>query len=418
MKKILLTLLAVLFAFAVYAADEEENQFSLNGNLSIQSFMGSSDHLNFDDRYSTEFPLTADLELNGKYKVNKNLEFNATGVVGNYMNMLENDPYYKRSAISSHLYYLNGKYSNEGFGELTVGSFGFQVNPYVFKRTCNDWYFKNTRMGSGDYQMLGAAYQNTIGKFNTKIWYGKLGQNGFDDRDLYWQDFALGKLKEYYGAEAGYDFGSVKLSGLYSKATSDINDDKSKIYGGSVSVPNNIADFSANYYEQDTDNLDKTKIWDLQLARKFGKLSTGAKYMFIGENYYGAGDWVFFYGDNNTVKGYEFDLGYDFCDNFNINGYVQIGSEFKDDDASVMRSQWNFNYKFDDANSLTFTWRNRFRKYADHSLNNRYENWLIFKYNHSFSKNLDFMLGYENFHKKQGTGLNNGIIFTQLMYNF
>lgn len=418
MKRIVITLLTVFCAVCLFAQEESQNgKFQFDGKVYVNSFMADSDHLNFDDRYSSDFKMTAELELNGKYTHNENLEFNTTVTVGNYLNMLRLDPYERRSVISPNLYYLNGVYRNKDFGKLTVGSFGHQVHPYVFKRTCNDWYFPNDRMGSGNFQLTGADYNNKIGSFDYDVWYGRMGKNGFDDSDIYLYSYNLGKIKDVYGGKIGYDFKPVKAGAVYSRATSDYNSDKNNTYGVFVEVPNKIADLNANYFETKTKNTDKDRMWDVKLSKTFGKLNAGLSYTFIGERYNAPGDWVFYCGNNSGVKGYKIDLGYKFSDEFSIDGYYQWGKSFKTlAEGDVMRSQWNFNYNIDPANYLTFQWRNRYFKFDD--TDHKFTNFFILKYTHKFSDNISMLLGYENYHVTMGESDTTGAVFTQLKYTF
>lgn len=434
LKKLIFISVLLILALSLFAAQEENKEkLQFWGNVSIQGFAGDKEHVEFDDRFSSKFKFLSELELNGKYQASDNIEFNATGVVGNYMNILESDPYDKKNTVSARLYYLNGKYTNKNFGTLTVGEFGQTIHPYVFKRSVNEWYFDNPRMA--DYQMIGADYRNALGSLDYDLWYGRLGKNGFDDWDRYiWNyglgsvdgydhghvtDFSGGTVKNYWGAKVGYDFKPVKVTGIYSQADNTENSNKAKIYGGSVNAPLSFVNFDGNYFEQKTDNMEKARMWDLKLSRSYGRLNAGISYIYIGKGYNAMGDWVFVNGNRQSAKGYEFDLGYKFSDEFSIDGYVQTGESFAANSADIMRAQWNFRYTIDDANSLCFTWRNRAIKYDDAA--HSFENWFVLKYSHKFADNINWLLGYENYHQKNGPWWDkdtSGTVFSQLKYNF
>lgn len=431
MKKILLFLVIALLSISAMAEDtEKESPWSFSGEVQAQSFVGDSDYFNTNDRWASEFKFMSELELNGKYKPSKAWEFNATGVVGNYLNTLELDPYYKKSTVSAHLYYLNGKYTDKKAGEITAGSFGFKVNPYIFERVSNDDYFVNNRTQDGNYPITGVNWKNTIDKFSYNLWYGKMGKNGFDDENLYWYscDFALngGYLNETYGGQLGYKFGTVALDGTYMELKSGENDDKAKLYGGTIKIPNKIVDIDANYYVQDTtavnlynEKIDKSSIWDINLTKNFGKLDTKLSYLYIGEYYNAPGAWVLHTGNGAGLKGFVFKTSYNFFDNFKVYGYIQKGKCFQPTiEGDVLKTNLGVNYQMDEKANFDLSWRYKYKLF-DLTNQSTLHDYFMLKFNYDISKSMKFMLGYEYDHGKiQSEKYSNGIVFSQIRYSF
>ena len=182
MKKLLFALLVLMIGISLFAQEEETNNepFKVWGSADVYAIQGDEYYF----RNPKDFKLMGNLEVNAKYTVNDNLEFNGTLVTGNYLKSLEINPYDGIHHIYTQLYYLNAKYKNDQIGEISVGNLPLKVNTYVLQRVTNDDYFGNALTQTGNFPLLGLNWKNKINSFSYNIWGGRMGKNGFDDMDL------------------------------------------------------------------------------------------------------------------------------------------------------------------------------------------------------------------------------------------
>ena len=399
------------------SAFAQEN-FKFDGSANIYLMGGDNDYITSNDREVEKHKFNADLRLNASYKASENLEFNTTVAVGNYLNLLTIDPQEKRSCVKPTLYYLNGKYTDEKIGEIVLGRYGLCVNPYVFQRCCNDDYFEDDLTQDGNYAVLGANYKNQIKDFSYNLWYGRPQYNVFDEENFYSTNFNLGKLKDFYGVDLGYDFKVLKVNGLVAQANSDFNSDKANIFGGGVVAPLGEVELSGNYYNQKTDDFDNAYFANLGLCGEFGKFEGGLEYVYCTEDYNAPGDWDIFdnacEGGQKGVKGV---LGYNFNDKIYLELEEHLGENFDKDDLDYTKI--DFTWAFDDNNEL-----NIWHKYnkQKNSLASDYANRTHIKFSHKFNDNFKGILGYEYAHTtsriEETAKYSGNMIFAQLGYSF
>ncbi|MBQ7256242.1 MAG: hypothetical protein IJS60_00935 [Abditibacteriota bacterium] len=425
MKKLLFTLLVLIMGLSLFAQDAEEKQepFKFWGSVDVDVIKG--DELYF--RNPDEFKLMGNLELNGNYKINDQWELNGTVVVGNYLKSLESTPLENIHHIYSQLYYLNAKYKNENWGDVSIGSFGFKVNPYVLQRVTNDDYFSNPLTQSGNYPLLGVNWKNTINNFSYNLWGGRLGKNGFDDANLYLYSYNLGQLKDTYGVDLGYDFGPVQINALWSHFTGDADElvdpgaDKTNVYGGGVKVPIKSIDsmVAGNYYARKADNIDNTKMWDLYFTKNFGKFYTKLGYIYVGEHYNAPGDWMMHTRNGSGIKGWQLYWNGPIAGKFSTYGYFHKGKDFNElTEGPLFKSKLGLIYTFDENNNINFNWTYKHRK-ADAVDSHVIDNYWFIGFTHIFDEHMKISLNYElnrfNYDIDDGT---KDMFYTQFTYSF
>ncbi len=422
MKKLLFALLVLMIGISLFAQEEETKNepFKVWGTADLSAIQGDEEYF----RNPEHFKLMGNLEVNAKYTVNDNLEFNGTLVTGNYLKSLEINPYDGIHHIYTQLYYLNLKYKNDQVGEITAGNLPIKVNTYVLQRVTNDDYFGNPLTQSGNYPLLGVNWKNTINNFSYNLWGGRLGKNGFDDANLYYYSCTLGQLRDTYGAQLKYDFGPVAAEAVYAHFTGEKEEDKGKtnIFGGGIKVPFSTIDshLAGNYYVRKGDYLDEsTKMWDLYFLKNFGKFYAKLGYIYVSEDYNAPGDWMMHTRNGSGIKGWQLYWAGPLAGKFSTYGYVHKGKDFKEvAEGPLFKSKLGLIYTFDESNNINFNWTYKHRG-VDLTDSHVIDNYWFIGYTHKFSDKMKLSFNYElnryNYDVDDGK---QHIFFTQFTYSF
>lgn len=414
MKK-LLTIIMCLLALNVYAL---ENKFDFSGKVDVFGMYSGDDYITANARVVNDHKITSQLELNGTYRPSENFELNTTLTLGNYLTLISIDPYNKQNNYKGRVYYLNGKYKNKNFGEVTLGRYGLAVNPYVFQRCSNDDYFENELTQSGLYPVLGGNWTNEINNFSYNLWYGKPQYNVVDEENFYLWNYNLGLLKDYYGGQLGYDFKYFKLSGLYSQAQTEDTSDKANVAGLSLEVPFGDVSLNGNYYTQKND--DRNKIYDISLTGEFGKFGAELTYINIDEDYNAPGDWEF-NGDGciQGVRGYKGIVSYNFNDSLSLSLEQNLGcGSVEDLDGKLNYTKGEVSWDIDKMTNLS-GWL-KYREYKLNTDNNIYDTLIQIKLKRKFGNNFNLAVGYEYNHDSNDIDgkYSGNMIFSQFSVTF
>ena len=423
MKKLLFTLL--ICAMAIMAFAQDESNFTFNGRFDLDFMRSTHDYLNTNAVYPNSHSIMGNLQLDGKLKATKNLEFDATITVGNYWSYVDwgsfgGFDHSKRYQIEAIPFYLYGKYSDEKVGEVKLGRFGLENNQYVWSRWSQDDYFESPLEQNHTYNVNGIDYRNTIDKLDYELWYVMPQYGVFNDDILNLYNFNLGKIKDYYGAQVGYDFGLLKANALVGRANDDdVYETHTSIYGGGITVP--VYDKTsayANYYAHTNAGTvgDTGKLWNIGISTGYGKLGGFIEYIDVNEYYDAPGDWYFF-GDTD-IQGFRTMGNYRFDDKWNVFFHEHYGTQPV---AHQIRNHHKIgvDYTFDPNNILTVWYRLRnIRKNGIHT------NAHIFnvRYKHIFNDRIHGHIGYERMHDSidvDGIDSETGdMVYGQITYTF
>lgn len=198
----------------------------------------------------------------------------------------------------------------QGMG-VTVGRFGHQVSPYIWKRSdFTKYYYQNEMRGSGDWYMDGLMLNFNFGKAALKVFGGRntnllttggaeinqsfivdptgvngavsldstlgvqldvpVGENGGVTLAYLWQDYIGANTvtinrRNVFGADAHFDFNNIKFHGAY--AQSNVN------YNTSTVVNNDNA------------------AWDVGVGFNAGPVGVTGGYRRVEQNFTADGDW-------------------------------------------------------------------------------------------------------------------------------
>ena len=199
----------------------------------------------------------------------------------------------------------------QGFN-AKVGRVGYQVGPYMWKRSDYSTYFKNDRWDNGDYYFDGGIMSFNFGKAGLKVFGGTNSSvTSMNNVQINPMSFGAGMIDRTLGVQLNFpvgDMGAVNLAYLWFDSDTLIPDvdpataglqsaNRINVFGGDVNLKFDKfaiwGAYSQSMLSENTSNsLDsKNKAWDVRGSYDGGTWGAGLGYREV-ENFFAApGSW-------------------------------------------------------------------------------------------------------------------------------
>ncbi|MCW5937245.1 MAG: S-layer homology domain-containing protein [Fimbriimonadaceae bacterium] len=365
---------------------------------------------------------------------------------GTPFNAGSGDVYIQRAAVT-----FDSALVGQGFG-ATVGRFGYQVGPYLFKR--NDFtetYFVNDRWDNGNYTMDGAVLSFNFGPAALKVFGGVNSNikstNGVEINPI---PFGVGQIDRTLGVQLTFpvgEMGGVNLAYLFHDSdqnTPTLGGPANRVntFGGDVNLKFDNLEFFGSFAQTNisynTDNrIDEDNIaWDVRAMYKGPNFGVGGGYREVERNFAAAGDWgrIGNVWNPTNIKGFNAHVYFMPSEQFKIYGKGEF-LEPKDTAAGLFANMDDMNaftvgldYKIADNWGAMFSYEDvRFNPVAGNDVKER---WYTVGFNYGLGANTNIRFTYQfsdlDFGGAAGAGLDpagqniykGGLFGTQLTVRF
>jgi archaellum component FlaC len=208
---------------------------------------------------------------------------------------------------SLHIHELSVNFDSSVFGQgfnAMIGRIGYQISPYLFKRTDYTPFYANERWDNGNFTLDGGVLSFNFGRGKLNIVGGRNNPANFSGSQLNPIAFGTGTINRTLGADLMLPLAdNVEIRGAYLIHDSDTianlggPANRVTVYGGELKakfgdVKLTAAAAKTPITENNSKRLDsKNTAYDVNLAFETDRVGLSAGYRQIERNFAAAGSW-------------------------------------------------------------------------------------------------------------------------------